>query len=146
MPTKISLDDFLPTPPAKAKIIRLDDLLPVANSRDAVEVVCFWTIHNCSCGRVYEAPTYGRTLTKYERYHYGKFTHWEYDTYYPVMHDKLPRKVDTTIIKLDHCAYCLHEQILDLHQLELRLAPAETDDTRTEQSVEKCLHQQDTGT
>lgn len=94
----------------KAKVVSLDDLLrKPRKSREAIEVVLFWTDWTCACGRHYEMPTYGDTLTRYDQYQFGKKIGTVYDHFLPVCHASLPRRVEERHIAIPHCPQCLHE-------------------------------------
>ena len=117
----VSLDDLMGDAPKKATVISLDDLIPEPRkAKEAVEVVLFWTEHTCECGRHYEQPTYGDTLTRYAVYKYGKLIAHQYEHYLPACHADLPRRVETRHIYLHHCPLCIHEQNLEAdRQLDL---------------------------
>lgn len=109
-----TLDDLLDEEPG-SNVINLDDLLPAPRkAREAVEVVLFWTEWTCECGRHYEQPTYGDTLTRYAIYRHGKLHAHQYRPYLPACHADLPRRVETRHIYTHHCPICIHE-----HQVEL---------------------------
>ena len=113
MAKKIDLSDLIKPgakPPRKAQIISFDDLLRVPRvSRVAKEVVLFWTDWTCSCGRHYEMPTYGDTLTRYDQYRYGKVIASVYQSYLPANHADLPRRIEAHHILIQHCPDCLAE-------------------------------------
>ena len=105
----LDLSDLLGQPKG-TNVISLDDLIPEPRkSRKALEVVLFWTDWTCECGRQYEMPTYGDTLTRYEMFRYGRFIGCQYEHYLPACHADLPRRVETRHIKIQHCPSCLHE-------------------------------------
>ena len=119
----IDLTDLLSGPKKKLpkNVISFDDLIPEPRKcRNAVEVVLFWTDWTCACGRKYEMPTYGDTLTKYEQLRYGKFQAYIYEKYLPANHAHLPRIVESTHIAIQHCPSCYSEDSLtEDFQLEL---------------------------
>ncbi|KKL50942.1 hypothetical protein LCGC14_2300460 [marine sediment metagenome] len=122
--TKVDLSDLLSSdgkPVKGAKIIILDDLLRVPRrSRVAQEVVLFWTDWNCNCGRRYEMPTYGDTLTRYDQYYYDKVVGSIYQKYLPANHADLPRRLEANHICISHCPSCLAEtQLIQDHQGDL---------------------------
>ena len=109
----IDLSDMLGEPDG-TNVVSLDDLIPAPRkAKEPLEVVLFWTQHTCSCGRSYEQPTYGDTLTRYACYKFGKLTHYQYEHYLPACHADLPRRVETRHIYLHHCPICIHEQNLE---------------------------------
>ena len=116
----LDLSDLLGKPKG-SNVISLDDLVPVARkAKEPIEVVLFWTEHTCACGRHYEQPTYGDTLTRYDVMKYGKFSYSQYEHYLPACHADLPRRVETRHIYIPHCPICIHEQTLATHyQLDL---------------------------
>ena len=97
-------------PPKGAEILIFDDLLRAPRkSRVAREVVLFWTDWNCACGRRYEQPTYGDTLTRYDQYKYGDKVASVYEHYLPACHAELPRRLEANHINIQHCPSCLAE-------------------------------------
>lgn len=120
MTKTISLDDLLEVGElAKLKgmpknVISLSDLLskPI-KIKEAMEVVLFWTDWNCTCGRHYDEPTYGLTLTRFDRYRGGKVIASIYEPYLPVNHCNLPRRVETKHVTITHCPQCIHEDKLE---------------------------------
>lgn len=116
MTDKIDLSDLLKEgskPPKSAEILIFDDLLRAPRkSRVAREVVLFWTDWTCSCGRRYEMPTYGDTLTRYDQYKYGEVVASVYQKYLPCNHAKLPRRVEAKHIIIQNCPSCLAESQL----------------------------------
>ncbi len=117
---ELDLSDLLDEPEG-SNVISLDDLIPEPRkAREPVEVVLFWTLYTCECGRNYEYPTYGTTLTKYAHYRYGKLKAYVYEPYLPACHADLPRSVEPRHIYIPHCPTCLHEHHLELdRQLDL---------------------------
>ena len=113
MAKDIDLSDLLKPgakPPKKATVISFDDLLKVPRvSKVAKEVVLFWTDWTCACGRHYERPTYGDTLTRYDQYRYGRVIASVYQQYLPANHAKLPRRLEAHHIIIQHCPSCLAE-------------------------------------
>lgn len=111
MTKKIDLSDMLsPTSRPRAKVVSLDDLRTrTAPSEEAQEVVVFWTDWTCQCGSHYEAPTYGDTFTRYQRFANGNPSGSVYKHYLPANHCELPRRVDIKHINLRHCPQCIHE-------------------------------------
>ena len=108
----VDLSDLIGEPEG-SNVISLDDLIPEPRkAKEPVEVVLFWTEHTCKCGRHYEQPTYGDTLTKYAIYNYGKLVAYQYEHYLPACHADLPRRVETRHIYLYHCPICIHESNL----------------------------------
>lgn len=116
MPKAIDLSDMLSPgskPPSKCAVISFDDLLKVPRvSRIAREVVLFWTDWTCECGRKYEMPTYGDTLTRYDQFRYGKVVASVYQKYLPANHAELPRRVESRHIHISNCPTCFAEDIL----------------------------------
>ncbi len=111
---KVDLSDLLSPdskPPKGAVVISFDDLLKAPRkSKIAREVVLFWTDWTCSCcGRRYEAPTYGDTLTRYDQYKYGDKVASVYQPYLAVGHANLPRRIEANHIIITHCPICLSE-------------------------------------
>ena len=109
----LDLSDLLPPdskPPKGAIIISFDDLLRAPRkSKVPKEVVLFWTDWTCACGRQYEMPTYGDTLTRYDQYKYGKVIASVYQKYLPANHADLPRRIEACHICISHCPSCLAE-------------------------------------
>ena len=120
MSKELDLSDLLGKPKG-SNVISLDDLMPAPRkSREAFEVVLFWTDWTCQCGRHYEMPTYGDTLTHYRLFKYGKEIGSQYQQYLPACHADLPRRVETKHIAIQHCPACLAEtQIAEDRQQEL---------------------------
>lgn len=114
----LDLSDMLPKssrPPKGAEIIQFDDLLRVPRvSRVPKEVVLFWTDWTCACGRRYECPTYGDTMTRYDQYRYGKVVASVYQKYLPANHAELPRRIEAHHIIIQHCPTCLAESQLEI--------------------------------
>lgn len=111
--TDLTLDDLLAVKPKKSNVLSLDDLIKAPRkSRKACEVVLFWTDWTCECGRHYEMPTYGDTLTRYKLYKFGKYIGCQYEHYLPAGHAHLPRRIEARHIKLQHCPQCLAEEQL----------------------------------
>ena len=111
----VNLDEFL-SPKSKTRkrrmgeVLNLDDMLTEFKPTNrAVEVVLFWTDWTCHCGRHYEAPTYGDTFTKYDRFRGDKVVASIYKPYLPANHCKLPRRVESHHIIIPHCPQCVHE-------------------------------------
>lgn len=119
----LDLSDLLSDDEAET-IISLDDLMPEPRkAREPYEVVLFWTEWLCKCGRRYEQPTYGTTLTHYKIYRYGKIIATQYEPYLPACHADLPRRTEYQHITIHHCPVCLSEsQLKDQRQLELPYA------------------------
>ncbi|MCZ6775235.1 MAG: hypothetical protein O7D34_02120 [Ignavibacteria bacterium] len=117
MKDKVDLGDLLgpgAKPPKGAQIISFDDLLRAPRrSRVPKEVVLFWTDWTCNCGRRYEQPTYGDTLTRYDQYKYGDKVASVYQKYLPANHADLPRRVEANHICISHCPSCLAETQLE---------------------------------
>ncbi len=114
---KVDLSDLLKpgAKPIKAEVIDFDDLLKAPRkSRIAKEVVLFWTDWTCQCGRRYERPTYGDTLTRYDLLKYGEKVASVYERYLPACHAELPRRIEPHHINIQHCPSCLAES--QLHQ------------------------------
>lgn len=115
---KLDLSDLLipgRKPPKLAKVIDFDDLLHVPRiSRLPKEVVLFWTDWTCQCGKHYEMPTYGDSLTRYDQYRYGKLIASVYQKYLPVNHKDLPRRIEANHIHITHCPQCLSEDQVEL--------------------------------
>ncbi len=108
--TKIDLSDLLTGDAKPSNVISFDDLLRAPRRcRVAREVVLFWTDWTCSCGRSYEMPTYGDTLTRYDQYYYEKVVASVYQKYLPVNHKDLPRRIEANHICISHCPSCLAE-------------------------------------
>jgi len=109
----IDLSDMLPSgskPPKSAVVISFDDMLRAPRkSRVPKEVVLFWTDWTCNCGRRFEMPTYGDTLTRYDQYRYGKVVASVYQKYLPANHAELPRRIESHHICISHCPSCLAE-------------------------------------
>ena len=113
---------------SKAKGLSLDEFLEHDNEpkrkltyisrevRKPVEVVLFWTDWTCACGRHYEMPTYGDTLTLYEIYRGNRLYAKQYEHYLPACHADLPRRIEARHISIPHCLKCLHEEVLQCHQ------------------------------
>lgn len=117
--SKVDLSDLFTAPPKKAKsnVISLDDLVIEPRvAREAIKVVLFWTDWTCSCGRHYEMPTYGDTLTQYQIYRYGKPHYVQYEPYLPANHADLPREVETRHIVIGSCPACLMEDKIEEHR------------------------------
>ena len=108
-------------PPKGAQILSFDDLLRAPRkSKIAREVVLFWTDWTCNCGRRYEMPTYGDTLTRYDQFKYGDKVASVYQKYLPANHADLPRRVEANHICISHCPSCLAEtQLYQDHQGDL---------------------------
>jgi len=124
MKDNLDLSDLLKEgahPPKGATIISFDDLLRAPRkSKVAREVVLFWTDWTCLCGRRYETPTYGDTLTRYDQYKYGDRVASVYEHYLPACHADLPRRLEAKHIHIKHCPSCLAEsQLFQDHQGDL---------------------------
>jgi hypothetical protein len=106
------------------RIVDLSEFLPAPRkAREAYEVVLFWTEWVCHCGRRYERPTYGDTLTRYKIYKYGKVVATQYEPYLPACHANLPRRTECHTLTIQHCPVCLHEsELADQLQMELPYA------------------------
>ena len=121
MPDNLDLSDLLKEgskPPKGATIISFDDLLRVPRkSKVAREVVLFWTDWTCDCGRRYEMPTYGDTLTRYDQFKYGDKVASVYSKYLPACHAKLPRRLEANHLTITNCPQCLSEDTL-MQQLQ----------------------------
>lgn len=117
MKETVDLSDLLgpgAKPPKGAQIISFDDLLRAPRqSKVPKEVVLFWTDWTCACGRHYEMPTYGDTLTRYDQYKYGDKVASVYSKYLPANHAHLPRRVEANHICIAHCPSCLAETQLE---------------------------------
>jgi len=106
---ELDLSDLL-NQPKGSNVISLDDLIPAPRkSRVAFEVVLFWTDWTCQCGKHYEMPTYGDTLTRYRLFKFGKEYATQYEHYLPACHAHLPRRVEQHHIAIQHCPTCLAE-------------------------------------
>ena len=138
------LDNKPHTPKLRDAAITLDDLLPQRkHGLRPFEVVLFWNTWICNCGKVYETPTYGQTLTNHKLFNYGRFKGNIYKPYIQIEHITLPRRMETIQTNLQHCPACIFKTPAETFQIPLEWTTPSNDEAPREETKEttpECEH------
>lgn len=93
-----------------------------------VAVVLFWQEMHCiTCGATYSGPRYGQGAFLKRWFSRARFfSHEPIHNITGSMYEKLPRRVDTTVMSLHNCPACMDTKAVDVAQTSFEFPAPET--------------------